>query len=209
MPDVAPILDYPTPQAPPQRLTLEDGPDFARIVFPVKPKWAYWLPIALCAGAALMITATPLINVVIVWRAFAKVGFATKAQLWHALRISLLATWSQALLLWIWAMLDWWRYRCWGRVPRTLIANKDGLSLSYLGWWRMREKRWPASDIAGIDVRPIRGNLTWWKTAAYLFVRLKSGNRRQFRLISSDPRLPGHIEQSIKAALGCPRPDVI
>jgi hypothetical protein len=51
------------------------------------------------------------------------------------------------------AAYESWMYRRWGRVPRVLTTDAEGLAYSRLGWMRIRERKWPASELTGIELR--------------------------------------------------------
>ncbi|HEX4052766.1 MAG TPA: hypothetical protein VHX86_00740 [Tepidisphaeraceae bacterium] len=127
MPDIRPILEYPTPQ-PLDKLTLEEGADFARVVFPVSPMWVYWLLVGGSVAIALMATIGSLVIGVMILRPYAAVGLypATKAKLWHLSFIPLSENLGMPLFWWCLAIFEWWKYRRWGRVPRVLLARVDG-----------------------------------------------------------------------------------
>ena len=108
-----------------------------------------------------------------------------------------------AVFWWGLAAYFWWKYRRWGRVPRVLGANDQGLALSRLGWRRMRQQIWPASDIKAIELRPVTGNLNWTRTVADLYIHRHKGRRLHFRLSSPDPQLPARIAEQLKSTLGC------
>lgn len=113
--------------------------------------------------------------------------------------------WFVGALVWGGFGLDtWFRYRRWGRVPRVLAVDESGLVFSWLGWWRMREKRWAAEEISSIDLRVIRGHLNPWRTVAILYVRHRKGMARRFRLSSADPELPHRIARRLSEILGRP-----
>ncbi len=113
-----------------------------------------------------------------------------------------ISRWAEALFCGIYSVFSWRRYHRWGRVPRVLLANKDGLTLSYLGWFWMRRKHWPAGEITAIELRPVRGNLTWWRTAADLRILRQKRMPLSFRLSTSDSQLPGQITARIRSLLG-------
>jgi hypothetical protein len=83
----------------------------------------------------------------------------------------------------------------------VLTASREGLILSRLGIWRMRERRWPASEITAIELRPIRGNLNWRRTVADLYIRRQKGRPLHFRLSSADASLPARIAEQVRGIL--------
>jgi hypothetical protein len=98
-----------------------------------------------------------------------------------------------------------WMYHRWGRVPRVLTATGEGLVLSRLRWWRLRERKWLLNEITGIQLRPIKINLNPRRTAADLYIKRREGLRRlHFRLSSPDPHLPSQIAERVAAVLGFP-----
>jgi hypothetical protein len=207
MATVNPILDYPTPSPSPERLTLEEGADFVRVFLPAKPEWTFILSICGTAFTALLTTLTPVFIACMMWRVVhAQAGGplppAMRTGLWHLIVTVARAWWIWAFIWWVWAILAWLKYRRWGRVPRVLLADRQGLTLSYLGWWRMRQTHWSASEIAAIELRLFRINLNWRSTAADLLIRYQRGFPRRFRLSSADPELPPRIAARIRAMLG-------
>jgi len=100
------------------------------------------------------------------------------------------------------AAYHWRMYRRWGRVPRVLAANREGMILTRLGWWRMRERRWAASEIAAVELRPTRLNPAWKRTEAWLYIHRQQGRRLCFHLPSTDSKLPGRIALCLATALG-------
>ncbi len=58
------------------------------------------------------------------------------------------------------SVLSWREYCKYGRVPRTLSANADYLSLSRLRFFRIRTRYWPVSEIRELRLDPIKYNLT-------------------------------------------------
>jgi len=110
----------------------------------------------------------------------------------------------EALFWWTFAAYYWRMYRKWGRVPRVLTASAEGLVFTRLGWWRMRERRWPVSDISAVKLRPTWGNLTWKRTVAELYIQRRQGRQLDFRLSSPDPQLPNRIAQRLASVLDRP-----
>jgi hypothetical protein len=180
-----------------------------RIVFPVPPMWIPVLTITMsavagCAEAALGI-----------WIVFSMHRLASQFHLPKGtpvpfmfptrLYVVILSVRGLAALFW-WsaAGFSYWTLRRWGRVPRVLTASAHGLSESRLGWFRMRERKWLAADIASIEVRPIWGNLTRHRTVSWLFMNRHNGRRLRFRLSSRDPLLPREIANQIATAIEVP-----
>jgi hypothetical protein len=110
----------------------------------------------------------------------------------------------ESLFWWTVAGFQYWKFRRFGRVPRVLEASGEGLVLTWLGWWRMRERRWSAGEIASVECCKLKGNLNWRRTVANLVVTFRNGRSRRFRLSSRDPQLPGEIAMQLANALGCP-----
>ena len=116
-----------------------------------------------------------------------------------------LAEWGIFATCWIGiGAYTWWQFRRWGRVPRILTATPAGLKLSWLGWWRVRERHWPASEITAIEFWPVKGNLNWRRTVADLSITRRKGRRLHFRLSSREPELPEKIAIRIAGVLGVP-----
>jgi hypothetical protein len=115
----------------------------------------------------------------------------------------LLSTGLSALFWWSAGGFQLWQLYRWGTVPRVFEANRDGLVLSWLGWWRMRERRWPAAEVAAVEFRSVKGNLNWTRTVADLTLVFRNGRRRRFRLSSPDSELPGQVAKELASAIGC------
>lgn len=193
-----PILGYAPPK---EGLALEEEVGRAMVKFPVAPKWAYALSIAsnlvLC-----------LANIVLMALMF-RLLFRFRVPLQGSL-ILVMIPWAFGALLWgCVGLYAWFMYRRWGRVPRTLTADETGLTLSWLGWWWMRERRWPVEEVTALELRVvkchlIKGHWNPWRTVAVLHVRPQKGRSRWFRLSSADPELPGRIAQRFSEILGRP-----
>lgn len=204
---VAPILAYKSPERPPPRnLTLEEADGIVRVSFTVMPTWVYVLDIAMTFTVGLIKAAGGIAITYAAWRLVYRSGpppnpgSVALFRFW-ATRYLLLAV-ASAWFWWIFAAYKLRRYRHWGRVPRVLTASAGRLVLTRLGWWRMRERTWPADEIAGIELRRIRGNLNWKRTVADLYIRRHKGRPLRFRLSSSDSALPGQIAERIASAIG-------
>ena len=113
------VIGYrvPHPQ-PPERLTLEDGADFVRITFPVAPTWVYVINPSICAALAAAWTFGPVIVVFRFWRTHGMFPVAPLLRYpWHFFWVFALRLWVGPSILWIFAILDWRKYRKWGRSP--------------------------------------------------------------------------------------------
>lgn len=209
------MLTYASPRpAPPRKLTLEETDSFVRVTFAVLPTWASVLPGILCAvagtitiaGVILEITAfrhlqRQILNAPPVPPPAVTTGMRNFGRLLAAQMAMLV---FYAIIFWTEAAYHWWKYRRWGRVPRVLTAGADVLTESRLGWWRMRERRWPASEIKAIQLRPVWGNLSRKLTVAKLYIHPRQGRRLLFVLSSADPQLPSRIAERLASVLGCP-----
>ena len=206
MTETHPILEYSPKLAPPRELTLEESDGHVRVIFAVAPTWIYLFPIVvgvmvgfmkLVGGLFIAVRLRQLMNG---FRAVPSDIFAMRR-----LTIEIVISASVlALFWWIIAAYEWWMYRRWGRVPRVLTASQKGLILSRLGWWRMRERMFPTSEIKAIELRPVKGNLNWKRTVTNLYIHRHKGWRLRFRLSSSDSQLPRRIAQQLTSKLGCP-----
>jgi hypothetical protein len=203
-----PVLDYRQRNSNGGRLTLDHADGDVRVIFPVPRTWVYILPIAGGAALGLMKFAMG------IWMALAmrRVLLQTHGPpspetmaFLHRFEVGIFVDAGLSGSFW-WgiAAFNWWKLRRWGRVPRILSASAGGLVWSRLGWLRMRERRWPCSEIAGIEIRPVKGNLAWWLTVADLNIRRRSGRRLRFRLFSRDQQLPEQIAAQLAHALECP-----
>lgn len=204
MAESSPILDYVTPSsAPLRRLTLDESNGSVRVVFPVFPRWIYILAIVL----PILVGCVKFVGGIVVARMMWQManGSGMPAAVYIPLRrfaVQFLLEWSgMAPIWWALAAYQWWMYYRWGRVPRTLLANREGLTFSRLGWWRIREQKWPADQITGVEFRLIKGNLNWRRTVADLYIHLRKGRRLPFRLSSPDQELPAKIARRVARAL--------
>jgi len=209
MTSIGPILDYhPVEQPPPRQLTLEETSGCVRVTFAVNPKWVYILPIAQAVLIGCIKIAGALLIVRLLWQVTHGSGRPPSRDIQflarHIAATILVSAGVAASLWWTSAGYYWWMYRRWGRVPRVLRADLEGLSYSRLGWWSMRERRWPANEITCVEFRTIKRNLNWRRTVADLYIRRRDRRRLRFRLSSSDPRLPGLIAQRLALTIGCP-----
>jgi hypothetical protein len=197
------ILDYRPPQQPPPRkLTLEETDSCVRVIFGVAPAWVPIISIVTQLTIGVASLAALVAICVAVFNLFHSFGKPTPELLnmEHQFFWQTLPTWGTSALLWLsFAAHEWWMYRRWGRVPRVLTANADGITYSRLRWWRIRERRLPSSEISSIELKVLKWNLNRKRTVADLYIR-----RLHFRLSSSDPRLPKLIAQRLAAALGRP-----
>jgi hypothetical protein len=207
MQNAGPILDYDTRLPWPTRmLRLEETDGRVRVIFPVFPIWVYVLQIATCGAVGLLKLGTAIVFGVMIWRMTHISGQLPRdivLKMRH-LEIEIFLSGAIAALFW-WgiAACSWYVYRRWGRVPRVLTATREGLVLSRLRWWRLRERKWLLNEITGIQFRPINVNLNPWRTAADLYINRRKGLRRlHFRLSSPDPHLPRQIAERLAAVLG-------
>jgi hypothetical protein len=107
-----------------------------------------------------------------------------------------------ALLNWLVAAYEFWSYRKWGRVPRELLVSRDGVTLMYLGSWRMRSRHLRSDQIAVVGLHPLRWNLNWQRKIDVLVIKPHWGFSRTFRLPSPDPHMPTRIAKRIRSLLG-------
>jgi hypothetical protein len=188
------VLGYASPRK--AGLALEERDGQAVVTFPVAPKWVYVLSIASQLFVCLANLGGAALPVVFLFRF--RPPFVSSL-------VYAIFSWAFGALFWgSMGLHSWLMYRRWGRVPRELTADENGLVLSWLGWRRMRERRWPADEISGIDLRVIRGHLNPWRTVAILYVRRRKGMARRFRLSSADPELPHRIARRLSEILGRP-----
>ncbi|MGA3067107.1 MAG: hypothetical protein ABSF29_09700 [Tepidisphaeraceae bacterium] len=198
------VITYRTPQPqPPRRLTLEEGPGFARVIFPVASAWSYVLAPAFFAAMAMWAIIGPFVWAIYTWRALRLLGVpppstSTLSVIWQVAR----QEWPTATFFSIIAIFALWKYRKWGRVPRILSATRKGLTDSYLGLFAMRQKHWPAHEITGVHPRPLRGDLNPRKPMRELVVSLSNKSERTFRLPTHDPKLLAQIAQRFQSLLG-------
>ncbi|HEX4123183.1 MAG TPA: hypothetical protein VHY37_00540 [Tepidisphaeraceae bacterium] len=185
------------------RLAMEEGEGQVRVLFSVTPRWMFLIPMAIALLIAVGCLIQPCIDIAFWWqtgglRAFLWAEGGRKAL--HELVIP--APWAAIALAA--AGLAIWRYRRWSRDHRILVATKDGLLLSRVGWWRLHRRWWPADQIAAVEIRPVWGSVRVIDTVAYLIVHGRDGRRRRFYLDTPDRTLPGRIAERLSAVLGCP-----
>jgi hypothetical protein len=200
-----PALEY-EPSAPqPRQLTLECANDWARVSFPVAPRWAYLLPIVIGAVAGSMEFAAG-IRLFSTFSSMTVIGgpSAQGAVAQRHIEAEILVPMGITVLGW-WGFVAYslWTYHRWGRVPCVLVASADVLTFTRLRWWRIRQRRWPADEILGIEFRTVK-NLITKHTVADLYVRRKQCFRLRFRLYSLDPQLPRQIAEAIAQRLNRP-----
>jgi hypothetical protein len=191
---------------PPRKLAMEEGTDGVRIIFAMPPAWVCLTPtvIGLIVGLAYILVV--ILTITLLWR--------MKNDLHLPIRDLLSSQWMVlgAMVLMgayaaIWPALGvhaWRMYRRWGRVPRVISVNSKSLVVSELGFRRMKEKRWIASDITAVRLRPVWGNLTKQITVNDLYIGHRTRRRMRFRLSSRDAQLPARIAERLAAVLGCP-----
>jgi hypothetical protein len=212
MSNVAPILNYVPPSATaPRKLTMDEADGRVRVAFAVLPKWMYVFQIVMSFLVGLIKIAMGILVVQTLWRMLYQIGPPNpepNPALIHSARDFAESLWISigiaVFFWWSFGAFEWWSYHRWGRVPRILTANNEGLSLSWLGWWRMRERKWPASEITAVELRPLRTNLNWTRTAADLYIHRRKGRRLRYRLSSSDSQLPSRIAERLLFVLDCP-----
>jgi hypothetical protein len=204
MGNAGPILNYVSPTPPPGTLTLEESDGAARVIFVAPPTWVYMLLIVTWLTVGLVKAVAGILLARTVWQLVHRTGRLTSDQavvVWRMVAGALTTAGISALCWWALAAYEWRMYHRWGRVPRVLTANDESLTLSRLGWWRMRQRVWPANDITAVELRPVKGNLLWKRTVADLYLFRRHGRRLRFRLSSPDPLLPGRIAQRLASAL--------
>lgn len=199
------IVDYATPaDQPPRQIVLETDGASARIVFATMPAWLFKLNICTSFLVALAQTAVPIYFYWQMTSLFSRFGPST-TQMIEYKRGWLLSTAGAvalaAITLWPFAIYQFVMFRRWGPVPRILEANATTITLSYLGWRRMRTREWPTSDVTTIDLRPLK-SIVPSRTAADLFIRFRNRRPVRFRLASKDATLPARIRDAIAAVTG-------
>jgi hypothetical protein len=202
MGNAATALNYASRQdEPARRLRLEENIGTVRVVFPVPPTWTYICPIPIGFGVGSLYVAIWLWSI-----RFLSLGPSSQqiAVIRHDLLLASVVFVVGAIFWSVSGAYAWRMYYRWGRVPRVLTAGGQGLTISRLGWWHMRERKWPVSEITAIKIRPVRGNLNWKRTVADLSVVLRTGRRLRFRLSSADALLPNQISERVAVALGRP-----
>jgi hypothetical protein len=192
----SPVLEYPTrANEPSSPLTLEDGPDFARVVFPVEPAWNYLAVIAILAAIATFDAMIPVLGMAH-WFSVTHHRLTVRDLTGISLGDSIYLAGRFAVDIAFWLVLAaylFWRYRRFGRVPRTLTATPGGITYSRLGFFAMRQRFWPAEQITAVQLQPLWGNLSRTVTATDLCIRSGTGPLKTLRLVCADPSLPARI----------------
>lgn len=181
--------------APPRTLTLEESEGYARVLFPVAAAWTYALSIGVWFANG------------IGWflMAMMTADLLRRTPSTDAITVGVVAIWGLPGCVWCLLGVNVWRrFRKFGHVPRTLIATKSGLTLSHMGWWRMRERSWPAAEIRAVQLRPLRAVLFQLMPTVTLLIHRRNGRPLTYRLSSKDPHLPARIAEKFAAILGCP-----
>jgi hypothetical protein len=200
-----PVLNYVSAINRPRVLTLELKAGAVRVTFPVLPKWVYISPSVFYSAAGLMYLAMG-IGFVASMRRFSQQFHIppTSQPFFFSRRFELevlLQYCFYALCSWSFAGYQWWQLRRWGRVPRVLTASGEGLVLTRLGWFHMRERTWSVAEIARVELRPIKYNLNWTRTVAEMYIIRRKGRRLHYQLSSPDPLLPSKIAKQLANAL--------
>ena len=181
---------------------LECADDWARVTFPVAPRWVYFLPIVggITAGLLELVVGADAIFVVLHLNAVpGHTNVSSRQLLLHLFAptgITVLFWWASAVYL-------FWMYRRWGRVPRILVASADVLTLTRLQWWRIRQRRVPAEEITRIELRSLKP-LFGRRAFANLRIYRKRCLPLLFRLSSVDPQLPRQIAEALAQKLNRP-----
>jgi hypothetical protein len=198
----APIVEYQSYKKPPVRLTMESGTGFVRVIFPVGTLWVHVLSLTGTVAAAVVWTFVPFVLLADFRLMHGKAGALPTRFLWDLFWMNAPGSWLLASVFWIMGIFEWWKFRKWGRVPRILTASKEGLALTYLGWFGMREKCWPIGEIKKVELEPMKWNLNRRAAAFYLLVHRVKGWALRYQLSSRDREVPGQIATGIRAALG-------
>ena len=206
MADEPQILQYRNPLSEPSRhLTLKESDGEVRVTFGVMPKWVYLAQIIWPLLAAGFCIVEPLVIIHSYWTLLHTMTPVLSPEGRLIFRQVLFDQLSSLVIgggFWLAiGIYELRKYSRWGRVPKMLTATKSELTQSWLGIWRMRQRRWPASDITAVNLRPIWGNLTWWRTVAMLSIERIEGSNRHFRLSSCDPHQPTHIAERLREIL--------
>jgi hypothetical protein len=202
-------LDYYPTGEPLVKLTLEEADGVVRVIFPVAPLWTYIVGIAVPATAGVIVILGMIAEIWMLRGIFYRPGFPSPPPS-MALRLraienkEAISAGIYAVIMFVPTVYKWMMLRRWGRVPRVLSGDSNALNFSRLGWLGMRERRWQASDISSIELRPVKWNLTWKRTVADLYIRRRKRMLLFFRLSSTDPQLPRLIAEKMAMVLGCP-----
>jgi hypothetical protein len=202
-----PIIEYASvfPQAV-DCLHLEESADSVRVIFRAPPKWLYFWGIGAPAIFGLMYMATSIaIPYLISTVSHQSISRLLSVPEYRKLLVVYGILGIISFVPFLIALSNLREYLRFGRVSRTLFANKSGLTYSWLGWSSIRHRHWPVSEIAAFEFRLVKGNLDRWNTVADLKISFRKKRSRRFRLSSRDPQLPAKIAEQLRAKLGLPK----
>jgi hypothetical protein len=202
-----PILDYGSSKTTYRTLTLDETGGRVIVTFAAPPTWAYIVPIVTCAIAGLAQLFQGIFILRGIGQLYYRLGPTPPTQittLFHAETKIIVAAAIFTSLCWATAAYHWIKFRRWGRAPRVLIADDRGLIVQRPGWWNMRERKYPATEISGIELRPMWGNLTPKRTVSKMYIHRRNARRVRFVLSSWDSQLPSQIATRLAAAFKCP-----
>jgi hypothetical protein len=197
----APVIGYQGQQ--PQRpalLTLEQGPGVVTVTFPGQRQRAVMMNLYSMIALGTLGIVSPAIVLLLFWLGLRRIGLPLpNAQaVWPYSAPAIWEYFLPLLFFWMIVIALWRRYRKWGQVPRTLCAAKTGITLTYLGWFGMRRKFWPSSQITGIEILPLKWDLDPRKISRELIIFLSTGKSVSFRLPTRDLHLAKNIETQIR-----------
>jgi hypothetical protein len=179
-----------------------------RIVFRTDPAWTYWVGILTPVWMGCIGMLYPLLLIFFIFHFPGHPNNFNQNVMLETIGVKgvvmFVLVGMIGIACWFIALINWRQYRRFGRVSRTLLADKNGLTYSWLGWFSIRHRYWPVNEITAVEFRPIKRNLDRWNTVADLKILFHGKRSRRFRLSSHDPQLPAKIAERIRAILGLP-----
>jgi hypothetical protein len=180
------LLDYPTPPPlPPHELTLDEVDGSVRARFPVTPKWVHmtniFSPLFQAAVGGMVVVG-------LIWLIATPPGGGRRnaplpPDLHHTIVLLAGFYFLSATVYLLISGLNFRAYLRRGKVPRTVLANRQGVTDTWPSIWRMGQRFLSAEEATGISVKPIRGNLTArWNSVSKMYVYRKHGRRWLFIL---------------------------
>ena len=159
-----PVLDYVSTAHGSGKLSLIELHGEVRVFLPVAPRWSYIgnvVTYAVCGLMKISLAVWMAVTFHHLFHAFPGAPSADQNAMLHRFEANILTGGAASATFW-WSLagIGFWRWRRWGRVPRVFTANSAGLVKSWLGWFRMRERRWPAGEITNIELRRRKWNST-------------------------------------------------
>lgn len=193
-----PLLEYGSPDANPKVVALERSDSDVRLIFPPPPKWAGLVAVttsAFAAGNLVFIAGN-----VILMSSQLTAGLPAPASSWlrPALIYAALAVLGLGNVVLI--ALHFWK---WGSTPKVLQLTRQELIWSAPGFWKLSQRRYPATELQSFDVLPVR-DIFGRRTSFKLRCRRKRGRSIVRYFSTRDSELPNRIERAFRERLHLP-----